>query len=127
MKSHTTSADIFDVVENQLSWKSLAGVCMDEAPTMIDLKSGFIHRVKERNPSVIGMHCVLHREALASRSLPPKMKKVLDLSIEIISYIKARSLKSHLFKFLFEDMQSEHIALLFYTNVRGICQNGFMN
>ena len=45
------------------------GVRTDGATAIIGLKSGFIQRVKERNPSVIGTHCVLHREALASRTL----------------------------------------------------------
>ena len=84
---------------------------------MIGLKSGFLQRVKERNPSVIGTHCVLHREALASRTLSPKMKEVLDLSSEIVNYIKAGSLNSRLLKLLCQNMQSEHVALLFHTNV----------
>ena len=48
---------------------------MDGAPAMLGLQSGFIHRVKERNPSAIGMHCILHEEALASTTLTPEMKK----------------------------------------------------
>ena len=83
---------------------------------MIGLKSGFVRRVK-RNCSVIGTHCVLHREALASRTLPPEMKEVLDISIEIVDYIKAASLNSRLFKLLCQDIQSEHVALLFHLNV----------
>ena len=84
---------------------------------MLSLQSGFIQRVKEKT-SVIGTHCVLHREALAFRTLPPEMKEVLDLSIEIVNYMKAGSLNSRLFKLLCQDIQSEHVALLFYTNVR---------
>ena len=53
MKGQTTSAEIFNVVanffqENKLSWESLAGACMDGAPAMTGLKSGFIKRVKEK-------------------------------------------------------------------------------
>ena len=39
------------------------------------------------------------------------MEEVLDLSIEIVSYIKAGSLSSRLFKLLCQNMQSEHVAL----------------
>ena len=38
------------------------------------------------------------------------MKEVLDLSIEIVSYIKVASLNSHLFKLLCQDMQYELVA-----------------
>ena len=105
MKSRATSAEIFNVVvnffrENQLSWESLAGACTDGAPDMTGLKSGFIKRVKEKYSSVIGTHCTLHRKVLPSKTLPYEMKEVLDLSIEIVNYIKAGSLNSCLFKLL---------------------------
>ena len=61
------------------------------------------------------MHCVLHREAIASRSLTPEMKAVLDQS-KIVHYIKPGSLNIRLFKLLCQDMQSEHIELLFHKN-----------
>ena len=50
---------------------------------MTGQRSGFIKRVKEKNSSIIGTHCILHREALASRILPHDVKEVLNLSIEI--------------------------------------------
>ena len=36
---------------------------MDGTPAMTGLKSGFIK--KEKNSSLIGMHCILYPEALA--------------------------------------------------------------
>ena len=97
---------------------TISKACIDETPAMTGLKSGFIKRVKEKNSSVIGMHCIL-REALASRTLPHEMKEVLDLSIEIMNYIlvKAGFINSRLFKLLCQDMKSKHVALLFHTNV----------
>ncbi|XP_076069719.1 protein FAM200C-like [Oratosquilla oratoria] len=58
MESFTTAEAIFDVIsdffqENQLSWESLVGVCTDGAPAMRGLRSGFVTKVKERNPSVM--------------------------------------------------------------------------
>ena len=66
METRTTAADIFNVVstffkENNLSWKNLVGVCTDGAPAMLGLRSGFIKRVKGKNPEVVGTHCILHR------------------------------------------------------------------
>ena len=131
MKGRATSAKIFNVVanffqESKLSWESLAGACTDGALAMTGLKSGFIKRVKEKNSSVIGTHWVLHREALASRTFPHEMKEVLDLSIEIGNYIKAGSLNSRLFKLLCQDMESEHVALLFHTNLRWLSMGNML-
>ena len=54
------------------------------------------------------------------------MKEVLDISIEIVNYIKAVSFNSRLFKLLSQDMQSEHVALLFYTNVRWLSKGNML-
>uniref|UniRef100_A0A8C4N202 Uncharacterized protein n=1 Tax=Eptatretus burgeri TaxID=7764 RepID=A0A8C4N202_EPTBU len=120
MESYTTAADIFQVVsnfsqKNQLSWDSLVGVCTDGAPAMLGLQSGFITRVKEKSPSAMGTHCILHREALASRTLPAEMRDVMNLAIKVVNFIKAGALNSRLFKQLCVDMDSEHQALLFHT------------
>ena len=72
--------------KNQLSWESSTVACTDGAPPMTGLKSGFIKWVKEKNSFVIGTHCILHRKALASRTLPHEMKDVLDLCIKIVNY-----------------------------------------
>jgi len=130
LESHTKLADIFNAVskffqENQPSWESLVGVCTDGAPSMLGLRSGFIARVKDKNPSVVGTHCALHRKTLACTTLPFELKNVLNAAIEVVNFVKTRSLNSRLFKLLCKDMQSEHEALLFHTNVRWL-SNGNM-
>ena len=54
------------------------------------------------------------------------MKEVLDLSIEIVNCIKAGSFNSRLFKLLFQDMESEHVALFFHTNVRWLSKGNML-
>ena len=83
---------------------------------MLGLQSGFITRVKEKSPSAIGTHCILHREALASRTPPAEMGDVMNLAIKVVNFIKGRAVNSHLFKQLCVDMDSEHQALLFHTH-----------
>lgn len=69
----------------------------DRAPAMLSLQSGFITRVKERSPYADGTPCILHREALASRTLPGEMREVLNLAIKVVNYIKTGALNSRLF------------------------------
>ncbi|XP_076043697.1 zinc finger BED domain-containing protein 5-like [Oratosquilla oratoria] len=131
MESFTTAEAIFDVIsdffqENQLSWESLVGVCTDGAPAMRGLRSGFVTKVKERNPSVMSTHCILHQEALASRTLPVEMMDVLNVAIKIVNFVKAGALNSRLFKLLCKDMESEHEALLFHTNVRWLSKGNML-
>ena len=131
LESHTKSADIFNAVskffqENQLSWESLVGVCTDGTPAMLGLRSGFIARVKDKNPSVVGTHCVLHRETLASITLPFGLKNVLDAAVDVVNYVKTGALNSRLFKLLCKDMQSELEALLYHTNVRWLSKGNML-
>ena len=93
---------------------------------MLSLQSGFITRVKEKSPSAKGTHCILHREALASRTLPAEMRDVMNLAIKVVNVIKAGALNSRLFKQLCVDMDSEHQALLFHTNVRWLSKGNML-
>ena len=64
------------------------------------------------------MHCMNHRFALATKTLPKPLKDVLDSLIKIVNYIKSRALNTRQFKELCEDMDSTHEALTIYTAVR---------
>ena len=109
--------------EETLSWAQLVGVCSDKAPSMLGSKSGFyltlilcipaapfcvaqfIHLsilglvtlVKEKNTNVITTHCLIHREALASKILPAALKGTLDSAIQLINHIKGGALNTRLF------------------------------
>ncbi|XP_068209209.1 protein FAM200C-like [Palaemon carinicauda] len=45
------------------------------------MKSGFVSIVKEKAPHVLTTHCVLHRQALASKTLPKILKEGRDVDI----------------------------------------------
>ena len=47
----------------------VGSICTDGAPAMMGVRSGFTALVKQKAPHVI-MHCVLHRYALAAKTLP---------------------------------------------------------
>ena len=80
--------------------------------------SGLTARIKEVAPECESTHCVIHREMLASRKMPPELKSVLDDVVKVINYIKAHAFNSHLFEQLCEEMDAEHRHLLLYTEIR---------
>ncbi|XP_045121815.1 zinc finger BED domain-containing protein 5-like [Portunus trituberculatus] len=74
LETTAKAIDVFSKVdeffqEHGLSWEQVVGVCTDGAPAMIGSRSGFVKLVKEKNPAVTGTHCVIHRQALASKTL----------------------------------------------------------
>lgn len=85
---------------------------------MLGSKSGFQTRVKKLAPQAKGIHCMIHRYALASKTLPASLREVLDSVIRIVNYVKAGALNTRLFKELCKDMSADHEVLLFYTAIR---------
>ena len=94
------------------------GVCTDGAPAMLGFRSGFIARIKQKSPNAVGSHCVMHREALASRTLPATMKDKLAIIIQAVNFVKTSAVNTRLFAKLCKDMDSNHETLLFHTSVR---------
>ena len=85
---------------------------------MLGTKSGFQAFVKKQNPNAKGIHCMIHRHALASKTLPPPLREVLDQTIQMVNFVKKGVLNSRLFKQLCIDMDADHHVLLFHTKTR---------
>ncbi len=122
LETTTTAADIFDLINNffeghSIEWKYLCGVCTDGAPAMLGCKSGFQTLVKKVAQKVIGTHCMIHRQVLATKTLPSSFQDVLNLVVSAVNFIKSKPLASRLFKILCKELGSTHEVLLFNTSV----------
>ena len=122
LPTNTTAADLFkslnDYISGKLNWSFCVGICTDGAAAMTGQLSVFTTRVKEVSSECESMHCVIHREMLASRKMSPELNNVLQDVIKIINHIKVHALNSGLFVQLCEEMDTEHTCLLLYTEVR---------
>ena len=85
---------------------------------MIGKRSGFAALLKKKAPDIIVKHCFLHRHALAAKTLPPKLKDVLSICVQVVHVIGGGPLHHRLFKLFNEEMGSEHQVLFFYKEVR---------
>jgi len=122
LSTTTTGEDIFNLMNNflkkhDLDWLNCLAVCTDGAPSMMGHQLGFVARVKEKNLDVVIIHCFLHRENLVSRRLQPDLHAVLNDAIQIVNFVKARALNSHIFQKMCEEMGSHHKDLLFHSDV----------
>ena len=113
--------------EAKFPWNKLVGVCTDGAPAMLGSRSGFITQVKQRNPEVVGTHCMMHREALASKTLPAKLRATLTDVIKVVNYVKGTALNTRLFRQLCTHYDSTHHDLLFYTQVRWLSKGNMLD
>ena len=91
LQTTTTGEDIFMMVdsffkEEGLHWKQCYSVCSDGAPAMLGARQGFTARVKQENPSVVIVHCLLHRENLASQKLSHELQNVMQEVIQVVNF-----------------------------------------
>ena len=69
------SKKVYTFFQSQsLNWNNLCGMCTNGAPTMLGCRSGFQTIVKQVSPRTTGIHCTIHRQVLASRTLPIHLK-----------------------------------------------------
>ena len=61
---------------------------------------------------------MLHRYALACKTLPPGLRLVFDDVVYMINTIKSSSLNTRLFSLRCQELGSDHEALLFHSEVR---------
>ena len=118
LTSKTTAHDVLKVVSNfftteGLSWENVVGICTDRAPAMLGSRSGFLKLAKKHNPNIVGIHCMIPRQALASHSLP-------------VNFVKGSALNTRLFRNLCTEMDAIHDSLLYYTAVRWLSRGNVM-
>ena len=111
---------------NYLNWKNLIGVCTDGAPAMLGSRSGFTTLVKSKNPDVVATHCMIHREALASKTLLQNLNSLLVDIIKVVNYIKGSALNARLFHQLCDKVDATHLSLIFHTQVRWLTKGNML-
>ena len=132
LKLHIKAEDVLEADndffhENGLDWGNLVGVTTDGAPTMLGSRSGFQTLVKQRAPLAIGVHYFIHREALASKTLPDQLNTVFKVLVKIVNYVKSTALNTRLFRKICQDMESDFEVLLFHTPVRWLSTGKILN
>ncbi len=101
------------MVEENLRWEKCVSVCTDGAAEMTGHKSGFVTRIQAINPKIAATHCMLHRQALSSKTMAPDLHDVLEVVVAAVSFVKSRPLKSHLFAKLCTEIGAADDRLLF--------------
>ncbi len=99
MKTSTTVEDIFHIVDtfftrHGMSWDHCVGFCTDRASSMTGRLKGFVTRVKAKNPLIISTYCLLHREALTTKTINEDLLATLNNAVHALNHIQGIPLKS---------------------------------
>ena len=122
-ETNTTAVDVMEKLETffeqeGLDWENVCGICTDGAPAMLGARSVLQTLVRSRSPHAVSMHCMLHRHALASKTLSQCLQDVLNTVVNMVNFVKNGALNTRLFRKLCSEMKAEHLNLLYYTRVR---------
>ncbi|XP_068207498.1 protein FAM200C-like [Palaemon carinicauda] len=128
----TKAADMKKLVDdffrdNDFSWDMVSTVCSDGAPAMLGRNSVFGALVKADASHIIVTHCVLHKHALAVKTLPPKLAEVLKTVVECVNYVRNSALKHHIFKELGNEIDSEFEVLMYHSNFQWLSRGKVLN
>ncbi|XP_076059427.1 protein FAM200C-like [Oratosquilla oratoria] len=131
LQTTTKAQDVMGLINDffegsNISWESLVGVCTDGAPARLGSRSVFVTLVKQKNPAVESTHCLIHKEVLASRTLPKNFKQHLETVINDVNFTKGSALSTRLFRRLCEGMGADHESLLFHTQVRWLSKGNML-
>ena len=93
---------------------------------MVGCTKGFASLVEKQNPYIKQTHCFLHRDVLVSKIEQYELKEAINQVIEMVNFIKTRSLKSRILELLCKDMNSYYVCLLLHTEVRRLSKGNVL-
>ena len=131
LETTSKAVDVFQMLidffnKTELSWSKLVGVCTDGAPAMIGANPGLISLVKQKNPTIQGTHCMIHKAALVSKTIPKRLHEHMSVVIKVVNFVKSSALNTRLFSKLCKDMDADHTALLYQTQVRWLSKGNML-
>jgi hypothetical protein len=122
LSGFTTGEEIFktldDYISHNIGWNYCVSICTDGAASMTGRKNGLIARIKNINPNIRANHCIIHREALASKKISPELNDTMNLVINVVNFIKSKALNSRLFSALCEEVGTNYRCLLLHSEIR---------
>ena len=113
--------------KEKLDWSKGKSVTTDGAATTQDSQKGVIKRIKQLSPECVGIHCIIHHEALVTKKLKlnavavggqeNELNNVLWEVVNIVNSIR-KSAKKRLFSKLCNEMGSTSKKLVLHSEVR---------
>ena len=124
LETITRGIDICNAVVKQLTERKLdlfkiVSVSTDSAGSMSGKTNGFINLFTQHvGLSILSFHCIIHQQVLCAKTGFKSLQNIMDVVTKLINLMAAHPLSKQKFKELLGDMDSTHVGLLMYNNVR---------
>ncbi len=93
-------------------------MCNDGVPTMFGKRNGRLKLLKDENPELFIIHCVIHRENLISKKSSLVLNEILNSVVICVNSIKSNAKSERLFKKFCESNDANNVRLILNTNIR---------
>ena len=128
LETTTTARNVFDTVgsflqNHDIPWGNVCGVCTDGPPAMLGCRSGFQRLVINASSKAIGTHCMIHRQVLATKTLPQEFQHIMKSIVRVVNFVKTSTSNSRLFSKLCSELDASNNVLLFHTDVRWLSRS----
>ena len=70
---------------------------------------------------------MIHKAALVSKTIPKRLHEHMSVVIKVVNYVKSSALNTRLFSKLCKDMDADHTALLYQTQVRWLSKRNMLS
>ena len=89
LQTTATASDVMNLIKaffgkHDIPLEKIGFACTDGALAMLGCKLGFVTLLKEMNSNLVIIHCILHRYALMSKTLPDNLKEVMDSAVHML-------------------------------------------
>ncbi|XP_022597516.1 zinc finger BED domain-containing protein 5-like [Seriola dumerili] len=123
LMARTTAAEIFRALndfiqEHHIDWSRCCGICTDGARAMTGRHSSLVKQVQAVASAAVWSHCIIHRQALATKRMPKELRMVLDEAVKTVNLIKSRAMNACLSSILCNEMGAHFHQLLLHSEVR---------
>ena len=106
----------------------IGSICPDGASAMLSNCSGFAAMLKKKIVELKVIYCLLHRQAIAFKTLLRYLKNSLNFSVKIVNYIRGRALNHQLFLSLCQNLnQNDNPFILCHTEVRWLSRGRLLS
>ena len=106
------------MTDNDIPFNNLISVAADGAPNMMGSNKEVLKLLKNNQPEMMTVHCIIHRENLVAATLSPELDESLKKVIKVIIYIKSHPKTERLFKKFCGEMNEEYVRVLLHTQVQ---------
>ena len=118
-KGQTIFQTLSDYLQDKsISLTNIAACATDSASAMVGRYRGFSSLLRQKNPHLFTVHCVIHRQHLVAKRLSPRLQASWSVAVNAINKIKVNAKNDQLFRQLCNENDEEFERLLLHTEVR---------